>query len=65
MIATFRRDQLEAAHDIMGSFHSVLRYGIVNINDREVYVVESGPMAAILKIRVDLSDKEDLELLKA
>lgn len=65
MIATFRRNQLEAAHDIMSSFHSILRYGIVNINNNEVFVVESGPMAAILKIRLDLSAKEDLDALKA
>lgn len=65
MIATFTRNQMQAAHDIMSSFHSILRYGVVNINNREVFVVESGPMAAILEIRVRLSDKQDLEALKA
>lgn len=64
MIATFRLEELAEAKRIMADFHSILRYSRIRVNDKDICVVEQGPMAAILEIRVKLSKEEDLKDLK-
>lgn len=65
MIATFRENQLTEAHDIMAKHNSRLIYSVVEINGSRIYIVERGPMAAIVIIRANLSTEEDLKLIKA
>lgn len=63
MVATFRLEQLEEACKIMNSYHTTLKYSRIDINDKKICIVEQGPLAALIRIRYELSNPEDLKIL--
>lgn len=64
MVAVFTRDQLNEALSIMKKHFSKLVYAQVEIDGQEIFVVERGPVAAIVEIRAKLSDPELLKKMK-
>lgn len=64
MVAIFKRNQLNEALSIMKKYSSKLIYAQVEIDGEEVFVVERGPVAAIVEIRAKLSDPGILQKMK-
>lgn len=64
MVAIFERSQLDEALSIMKKYSSKLIYAQVQIDGKDIFVVERGPIAAIVEIRSKLSDPDVLAQLK-